>query len=90
MRTAVGSSDSERLRLESELWQDDARALLELAAPAPDAACLDAGCGPAGALLALSRAAPKGRVVGLDIDHGLLEDARALLDLEQVHPRAAV
>ncbi len=76
MRTAVGSSDSERLRLESELWQGDARELFELAAPASDAACLDAGCGPAGALLALSQTVPEGRVVGLDIDHDLLEDAR--------------
>ncbi len=84
MRTAVGSSDSERLRLESELWQGDARELFELAAPASDAACLDAGCGPAGALLALSQAVPDGRVVGLDIDHDLLEDARALIEREQL------
>jgi SAM-dependent methyltransferase len=66
----------ERLRLEAEVWRSEAEALVALAGPAPTARCLDACCGPLGALEVLAAAAPNGEVVGLDADPALVDDAR--------------
>jgi hypothetical protein len=66
----------ERLRLEAEIWQREAEALIALAGTSPAARCLDACCGPLGALRALSAAARAGEVVGLEADPGLATDAR--------------
>jgi hypothetical protein len=38
----------DRLTLEAEVWQDEARTLIRLAGPAATARCLDACCGPLG------------------------------------------
>ena len=55
----------DRLTLEAEVWRREAEALIALAGPSPSARCLDACCGPLGALAALADAAPDGEVVGV-------------------------
>jgi SAM-dependent methyltransferase len=66
----------ERLRLEAEVWRDDARALIHLAGLSASARCLDACCGPLGALDVLASAVPDGQAVGLEADPRLASDAR--------------
>ena len=58
--TRVSSHEPEidRLTLEAEVWRREAEALIMLAGPSPSARCLDACCGPLGALAALADAAP--------------------------------
>ena len=74
--TVADTHETDRLTLEAEVWQDEARKLIRLAAPAPTARCLDACCGPLGALAALAAAVPRGQVVGLEADDELADDAR--------------
>ncbi len=66
----------DRLTLEAEVWRREAEALIMLAGPSPSARCLDACCGPLGALAALAEAAPDGEVVGVEADTALADDAR--------------
>lgn len=49
-------------------------------APAPDARVLDLGCGPGYFTTALAGAAPRGTVVGCDLQVGMLQQARARTD----------
>ena len=66
----------DRLTLEAEVWRREAEALIMLAGPSPSARCLDACCGPLGALAALADAAPDGDVVGVEAAPELAEEAR--------------
>jgi ubiquinone/menaquinone biosynthesis C-methylase UbiE len=69
----------ERLHIQAEAIEFDARVMLDRIGVAPGWRCLDLGCGPGGIVELLSvRAGPTGRVVGLDADPVFLEHARAL------------
>jgi SAM-dependent methyltransferase len=70
-------SEAARLRLEAAIWEQDARELVAQAAAPRDAVCLDACCGPAGALVPLAQAVPDGWVVGVDVDPALVVAARS-------------
>jgi predicted RNA methylase len=72
----VRQPEIDRLTLEAEVWRREAEALIALAGPSPVARCLDACCGPLGALAALAAAAPDGEVVGVEADAELARDAR--------------
>jgi len=72
----VRQPEIDRLTLEAEVWRREAEALIALAGPSPAARCLDACCGPLGALAALGAAAPDGEVVGVEADAEMADDAR--------------
>lgn len=66
-------SETERLRLQAQVWQPAAAALLDAIDIQPGATCLDMGCGSRGILALLAqRVGPSGRVVGIELDdaHG--------------------
>jgi ubiquinone/menaquinone biosynthesis C-methylase UbiE len=69
----------ERLRMQAAAIEFDASVMLDRIGVAPGWRCLDLGCGPGGIIELLSiRAGPTGRVIALDADPVLLEQARAL------------
>lgn len=70
----------ERLRLQARLWEGEAERLLDAIGLAPDARCLDLGCGGMGILRPL--AARAGEVVGLDNDPLQLRSARVFTEEE--------
>jgi predicted RNA methylase len=74
--TIAHDHETDRLTLEAEVWRGEAQVLIRLAGPAQTARCLDACCGPMGALDALAAAAPQGQVVGIEADEELADDAR--------------
>ena len=75
-RVSSHQADIDRLTLEAEVWRREAEALIALAGPSPSARCLEACCGPLGALAALAEAAPDGHVVGVEADPELAAEAR--------------
>ncbi len=73
-----GADAYERFEGRSGHFRTLTRALLEMAPLPPGARVLDVGCGTgASTALLLEAAAPRGRVVGVDISLGMLERARA-------------
>ena len=82
--------ESARLQRQSEELRPDSAALLDRTGLGPGQAAIDLGCGPRGILdLLAERAAPGGRVAGLDADpaHAAMAAAFAA-DLERI-PGAA-
>ncbi|MEW5962517.1 MAG: methyltransferase domain-containing protein [Pseudomonadota bacterium] len=68
----------ERLEAQAAAMAPDSSELLDRIGVQAGWACVDVGCGPGGITSLLSaRAGPAGRVVGLDMDEGFLEHARA-------------
>src|ERR671919_2632158 len=79
------SSELERLRLQSLVWEPTGRQLLSKLGSGSGGRALDVGCGALGWLRILADwVGPSGRVVGIDIDHGLLDAARSFLDAEEI------
>ena len=78
-------SERERLRLQSRVWEPTGRQLLSKLGDGSGARALDVGCGALGWLRILGEwAGPTGRVVGSDIDQGLLDAARSFLEAEGI------
>ena len=66
-----------RLRMQSDLFRDDAKIMLDRIGVQPGWRCLDLCCGVGGITdLLSSRAGPDGEVIGLDMDAPKLEVAR--------------
>ena len=78
------SSELERLRLQSRVWEPAGRALLAKIPAPPNASALDVGCGAMGWLGVLSDWVGEGRVTGTDIDEKLLQAARDFVDVEKL------
>jgi SAM-dependent methyltransferase len=79
------SSELERLRLQSLVWEPTGRQLLSKLGSGSGGRALDVGCGALGWLRILADwVGPSGRVVGTDIDQGLLDAARSFLDAEEI------
>jgi SAM-dependent methyltransferase len=70
-----GLKGRERLRVLARVMWPTTRTLLEPLV-APDALCLDAGCGGGDVSVELARLAPEGSVVGVDLDETKLAVAR--------------
>jgi len=76
-------SELERLQLQSRVWEPTGRQLLSKLGDGSGGRALDVGCGALGWLRILSEWVGRlGRVVGADIDQGLLDAARSFLDAE--------
>ncbi|MGC1592379.1 MAG: methyltransferase domain-containing protein, partial [Pseudolabrys sp.] len=68
----------ERLHIQSAAMVPDTERMLELIGVREGWSCLDIGCGPGGIVgLLCKRVGSTGRVVGLDMNIGFLEHARA-------------
>ena len=79
------TSELERLRLQSRVWEPAGRALLEQINPREVHRALDVGCGAMGWLRVLAeRIGPTGTVVGTDIDDKLLEAAAAFVQEQRL------
>ncbi len=63
-----GLEGRERLRMLSRVMWPATSALFDRVAIAPDANCLDVGCGSGDVTIALAQRAPQGRTVGVDLD----------------------
>jgi SAM-dependent methyltransferase len=78
-------SELERLQLQSLVWEPTGRQLLAKLGGGSGGRALDVGCGALGWLRILGEwVGPSGRVVGTDIDQGLLDAARSFLDAEGI------
>ena len=78
-------SELERLQLQSRVWEPSGRRLLTKVGDGSGLRALDVGCGALGWLRILSEwVGPSGQVVGTDIDEGLLDAARSLLEAEGI------
>jgi SAM-dependent methyltransferase len=78
-------SELERLQLQSQVWEPSGRRLLSKLGDGSGRRALDVGCGALGWLRILSAwVGPSGRVVGTDIDQGLLDAARLFLNAESI------
>jgi SAM-dependent methyltransferase len=78
-------SELERLQLQSRVWEPTGRQLLSKLGDGSGGRALDVGCGALGWLRILGEwVGPSGRVVGTDIDQGLLDAAHSLLDAEGI------
>lgn len=71
-----GAKGRERLRMLARVMWPTTQALLERVGVAPDARCLDLGCGGGDVTVALARMAPQGLVVGIDLDETGVQIAR--------------
>lgn len=72
------SGEIERLHVQGAAMAPDTEWMLDMIGVAQGWQCLDIGCGPRGITDILSRrAGPNGRVVGLDMNAGFIEHARA-------------
>ncbi|MCB1504532.1 MAG: methyltransferase domain-containing protein [Hyphomicrobiaceae bacterium] len=72
------SGEIDRLAVQGLAMAPDAERMLDLIGVSEGWSCLDIGCGPGGITGLLSRrVGPEGRVVGLDMNAGFLEHARA-------------
>lgn len=72
-----GLEGRERLRVLSQVMWPGTSALFERIGIAPDANCLDVGCGSGDVTNALARLAPRGRTVGVDYDETKIQLAIA-------------
>jgi SAM-dependent methyltransferase len=78
-------SELERLQLQSQVWEPTGRQLLSNLGDGSGGRALDVGCGALGWLRILGEwVGTSGRVVGTDIDEGLLDAARSFLDTEGI------
>ena len=78
-------SELERLQLQSRVWEHAGRLLLSRIDGGSGGRALDVGCGALGWLRILRDwVGPSGRVVGTDIDEGLLSAARSFLEAEGI------
>jgi SAM-dependent methyltransferase len=78
-------SELERLQLQARVWEDAGRRLLSRLGEGSGSDALDVGCGALGWLRILAKwVGPSGRVIGSDIDQGLLDAARSFLDAEGI------
>ena len=78
-------SESERLQLQSRVWEPAGRDLLSQVGGESGGRALDVGCGALGWLRILSEwVGPSGGVVGTDIDENLLNGARSFLEAEGI------
>jgi SAM-dependent methyltransferase len=78
-------SELERLQLQSRVWEPSGRQLLSKLGDGSGRHALDVGCGALGWLRILSEwVGPSGRIVGTDIDEGLLGAAGSFLEAERV------
>jgi ubiquinone/menaquinone biosynthesis C-methylase UbiE len=72
------TGEIERLRIQAAAMEFDAGVMLDRIGVRPGWHCLDLGCGPGGVMHLLSaRVGTTGRVVGLDADPVMLEEARS-------------
>jgi ubiquinone/menaquinone biosynthesis C-methylase UbiE len=81
-RYALGHTpqEYERLRGQARVWEDATGRLLDRVGLAPQARCLDAGCGPGETMrLMAHRVGPAGEVIGIDVDAGLGALTEAML-----------
>ncbi len=74
------SAEYQRLRRQSQIWEEATERALRKAGLAPGMTCLDAGCGP-GEVMRLMRekVGPSGHVTGADIDAAIGAEALAAL-----------
>jgi SAM-dependent methyltransferase len=78
-------SELERLQLQSRVWEPAGRQLLSRIEAPSNGRVLDVGCGALGWLRILSEwVGGSGKVVGADIDEGLLNAARSFLEAEGI------
>jgi SAM-dependent methyltransferase len=78
-------SESERLQLQSRVWEPAGRQLLSKVGDGSGRHALDVGCGAMGWLRILSEwVGPSGQLVGTDIDESLLGAARSFLEGEGI------
>jgi SAM-dependent methyltransferase len=78
-------SESERLQLQSRVWEPAGRRLLSKLGDGAGRHALDVGCGAMGWLRILAEwVGPSGRLVGTDIDQSLLAAARSFLEAEGI------
>jgi len=79
------SSELERLRVQSRVWEPTGRQLLSRVVGGLGGRALDVGCGAMGWLRILSEwVGPSGHVVGTDIDESLLNAAASFLKAEGI------
>jgi SAM-dependent methyltransferase len=84
-------SELARLQLQSRVWEPAGRQLLTKLGDGSGRRALDVGCGALGWLRILGEwAGPAGRVVGTDIDEGLLRAAHSFLEAEGISNVALV
>lgn len=79
------ASDEElgRLQVQAQVWESDAKVMVERIGLGPGSACVDMGCGGMGILGPMSRrVGDAGRVVGFDADRALLDSAAAYVEAE--------
>jgi SAM-dependent methyltransferase len=87
---ADSAGEMERLRLQAQVWEPSAEAMLDQIGVAPGWRCVDLGCGASGILGPLSRrVGPAGEVVGVEVDARQLAAARAYV-LGQGHENVEV
>lgn len=74
------SAEYQRLRRQSQIWEEATERALRKTGLSPGARCLDAGCGP-GEVMRLMRekVGPSGHVTGVDIDGAIGAEALAAL-----------
>jgi SAM-dependent methyltransferase len=78
-------SELERLQLQSRVWEPPGRQLLSKLGDVSGGRALDVGCGALGWLRILGEwVGSSGRVVGTDIDQGLLDAAHSFLGAEGI------
>jgi ubiquinone/menaquinone biosynthesis C-methylase UbiE len=79
------SSELDRLRLQSLVWEPSGRQLLSKLGGGSGGCALDVGCGALGWLRILSDwVGSSGQVVGTDIDESMLNVARSFLEKEEI------
>jgi SAM-dependent methyltransferase len=81
------------LRLQAQVWEEDAAALFDQIPVKPGWECIDVGCGTMGVLRPLSeRVGEGGRVLGVDADDAFVKAAERFIadnELENVRVRQA-
>ena len=90
---AGNRSELDRLRLQAEVWEEDAAALFDQIPVRAGWECIDVGCGSMGVLRPLSeRVGPSGRVLGVDADESFVKAAELFItdnELPNVRVRRA-
>ena len=80
------STELERLRLQSKVWEPAGERLLQRIGNGTALRVIDVGCGALGWLRVLSRwVGPTGTVIGTDVQASMLEAARPLVSAESLN-----